>query len=239
MKQAVIFFSILIIVIGGFGYFISWPMYQEWSTYQTQVTKLDGELKIVKERRAVAKQIEAAATTIHEKATTAKQLIPVQEERESFISEYDALTKNNGVNLAILNFAKAAASAPKPAAGEDADDSAAAQKKTTKKVSNTSTPLLFNSVLIGDYSAIRKVLAELRSTKRYTTVNNLSVGSNDAGVAITLDGQIYTKPEPSIPSSLSVNSSIWEYLDKHANAASDSLVGQSTTTGRPNPFIAY
>lgn len=232
MKLAGIFITILVILGAVFGYFVTWPLYQVWQGEQAKIAQLNLELKSIKERRNHAKEIEAAAATIHEKALAAKQLIPVQEDRESFIGEYDALAKQHNVSLAVLNFQKPQAKA----ASADDDDDKSATKKAAKVEPTGSTPLVFTSSVSGSYSDIRQMLIGLTQMKRHVVITNVAIVTQEQGITAAIDGQIHSAPEPTIPDTLRPQQEIWAYLDKRLipTETTDGL-----TTGRSDPFTPY
>lgn len=223
----------LIIVIGlGLGYLITWPLYQSWQQEQTKLTALSTELRSIKEHRKQAREITAVAETIHTKALAAKQLIPVAEERESFISEQDGLAKQRGVTLSVLNFQKAASTST-----ANNETKAKATAKVTTKKKTGATSLGFTASVTGPYANVHQFLTQLRTTQRYLTISSLSLTSREAEVAATIEGQVYTMPEPKTQDSFElIGNKVWSYLDKRFTPVTPEV---GTTTGRTNPFIAY
>jgi hypothetical protein len=233
MKLTSIFMTVLVVLGIAFGYFVTWPLYQSWQGEQAKIAQLNGQLKSIKERRNYAKEIESAAATIHEKALAAKQLIPIQEDRESFISEYDAVTKQHNVSLAVLNFQKPQQT---KSAADEKDDSEGAKKTTKKEVAGGGTPLGFTSTLTGSYGDIRAMLISLSRMKRYVAISSVAIISQEAGITTTVDGQIYSAPEPKVPDTLRPQNDVWSYLDQRL-ALPETTDG--LTTGRSDPFTPY
>jgi hypothetical protein len=234
MRLPIIFITILILLGVTFGYFVSWPLYQSWQTQQDRLTRLSAELKTSKQRRAQAKEIAASAPIIHEKALSAKQLVPVAEERETFISEYDALAKRLSVSLAVLNFQKANSSSK--TTDTDTEKKTTTAKKTAKKVVTLGTPLGFTSNLVGTYPNLRQLTTDIRKMHRYVRITSLSILGRENDATVTLDGEIYTQAEPKTPDTVEVGPKIWEYLDTRL-APQTGTTGLST--GRINPFATY
>lgn len=233
MKLPIIFISVLILLTGAFGYFVSWPLYQDWQSQQQHLKTLSTEIKALKQRRTQAKDLVASAKTIHDKAVIAKQLIPTTEARESFTSEYDAAAKQNGTTLAVLNFQKVAAT--KTATNSTANTSASS-KKTTKKTTTLGTPLGFSSNLVGTYPNLRQLIGQMKTMPRYTRITSITILARENDATATIDGEIYTQPEPKTPEIVEVGPKVWEYLSKRLTTQTQPT---GLSTGRQNPFIGY
>lgn len=220
-RSPIVIIFALLIVGSAFGYFFAWPAYETNQAQQRVLLGAIHDLDSAKAKRKIVKQIEANASTIHDHAVLAKQLIPTTEDRESFINEYDNLAKQNSVNLTVLNFTEVTAKS----------------SGTAKKAKKTETPLTFTSTLVGNYLNIRQLLEQMKATHRYVTITAVAIASAEQGIIATVDGQIYTRPEPKIPDQLSVKPSNWNYLDRINKPTSSAELGSST--GRPDPYSPY
>lgn len=234
MRQPLILIAVLLLLIVGIGYGFAWPAYQERDSRSRELRGAQNDLDVLQKKQDLVEQLAAIETTLSQRAEAAERLIPVQEERETFVSEIDQLATTHGVQLTTLTFS---APAKKKSADSDAadDDEEASSKSTSSSSSKKSAslkPLRYNATLTGSYEAIAAFLAALERAQRYTHLESLTVSTaQDGAVSASTTGNIYTLGASKIPANLSFKEDAWQYLEQRTQSLSE-----SPTLGRANPF---
>ncbi len=219
------------------GYFFSYPSYQRYQNYKHDLVDQTRELDNLKKKQDLIKALEQAEPTLSQKTEAALDLIPVTDQRERFVSEFDSLAQSTGTTLSTFSFSAEKATTKKTT---DSEDTPAKKTPVSSKTQPTKAlkigTINFSVTITGPYAAIRDFLYKAQATKRYNTIASLALAggtNNEASLVIT--GAIYTKPEPKIPSNLKFNQEVWHYLDNRLTAATPAL----PSLGRPDPFASY
>lgn len=233
MKTPVIFIAVLVFLAIGFGYFVTYPSYVGWQGQRAISTKLDTDIKNLEKKQKTAEQVKTAEAKIREQATKARQLFPNEEDRESFISEFDALSKANGLTLTVFNYS----SAPKIKKSND-DEPKEGAAETTKRTKETGKTLGFAASVTGTYESIKQFLGQTRGMNRYVTINENIISVQEGGlVAATIDGVVYYRDTPKASDTLEYSPKLWQYLDQIKNQIT--ISSPAPKGGRPNPFALY
>lgn len=219
--------SLIVIVL---GYFLTWPAYRAWQSKQQELRAIAQTIRELEEKQKLFAKLGGMAETIATVATTARALIPAEEEREQFVSQFDELSRTLNINLSTITFTSTESRKRKQTDGEEETaPKSAAQKGTTR---DSLGKVIFKTTVAGEYGNLKEFLKRARTLNRYLTLTQLSVASNEAGVSAQVEGLIYKKAEPKLQIKSDVSTADWQYLlgRKVPSAA------ETSPSGRANPF---
>ncbi len=238
MQRSALTTLVMIVSLALFGYFGVWPIYSQWQIKKAEYKALSGELQQLHEKSGLVKSLKKVEPALMERAELAKVLIPIEDQRESFTTELDGLTKASNLSLTSLAFKTVVT--PKSSASSADDETGTTKKSAATPSINSSKKLAsttFSLTLSGDYQGLRQFFQLLNQTKRYITISQISLTvTDDSKLSIQAEGQIYNKAEPKIPNDLRYTSAVWDYLDR---ASSNPSLPAVDPNGRVNPFLDY
>lgn len=219
-QRHIIIVSVLAIVIIGLNMLFVWPAYQAWDSGRRT---LRGTVKLLNDTNKTQETIQPLLKTkalIESKAALAMAMIPVQQDREGFITQLDELARANSLSLGAFTFS------------DSTTQSSAAAKKSKSGAKVTS----YTASITGNYQNLHTFVAKLPGLSRFTQLSTMNITVSESGVTAQITGTIYNKEQPKIPAALSITPTTWQYIDTYrAGESFDTIPSQ----GRSNPFNVY
>ncbi len=236
MKISQILLILCILGSASIAYFLTYPTYLDRTLKEDELNTVAEEVSNLKKSGDFLKNL-ANQPILAQKAAQAKELIPTEEQQELYIGEIDRLTKEHGLTLSTITFSQS--SARKAAATKPAEEGAGATGGATDTATKKSLKeIKFTATIIGDFTASRKFIEALKTRSRYTTISSVSMATNDLGLITTIDGLIYTKPEPGKPPlDGNISTASWSYLDRINKTTTANV--DTSPAGRTDPFQTY
>ncbi len=229
---------ILILLCGSLAWFLSYPAYLSWGSGQRQLNNLENELTALAKKQSLVSELERNNAQISEAATLATNLIPAQENRETFISELDSIAQATGVNLITITFTSTGGVAKAAPKDEEGAAKVATPTKKTKAPANQLKTVAFKLGVVGNYSNVLEFIHRLSQAGRYNTIGQFSLAGNEAeaqiSINLSLDGLIYTKPIPAAPKNPAFG---FKAINPLIERLTKPAIVQ--TTGRTDPFAKY
>lgn len=227
---------LLFIIVLSIGYFFTWSAYSTYERTKRDLAGLTSDLDSLKEKQTLIKQLEAAQPTLGQQAAKARALVPVEEERQIFVSQIDRLAQASQVQLVTFSFTPSAVKKKKTTEDDDSTDRSVADKTVSNVSKSTiANPLTFRATIVGPYAAVLDFLRQLEGNERATVLNTVDLTSapDNTNTTLTFEAAIYTKPAPKIAPDMSFKGDDWDYLTElYPNQVLP--VG-----GRADPFAPY
>lgn len=231
-NRSTIFIALLVIINLSIGYFFTWSAYGQYEKTKRSLNGLTTDLDDLRNKQTLIKQLEQAEPRLSQQAAKARALVPVEEERQTFVSQIDQLAKTNQVGLLTFNFTPSATKTRKTT-DDETDNQAEVKKTATKKES--AKPLTFRATIIGPYANILSFIRQLESNERATALKTIDLtnSTDNLGASLTFEAAIYTKPAPKIPANMTFKEEDWAYLSALYPSQA------RPTGGRVDPFAPY
>lgn len=235
MKQTLATISFLALAVIGIGYFFAWPAYDNYQTVQANLEKTGSELENLKQKESLVRQLDAAEPTLTQQTDLALRLIPTEEERESFVSEIDAIAQATGISLGTFSFSTSAAPSRRSAASDEEGETTST-RRTPKTATTKEKTVEFQANITGSYANIVQFIQRLERAQRLATLKvlNMANGADNTSTSVSLSGSFYFKAIPKIPNDLKFSDNAWNYLQERTSPATVNPTG-----GRPDPFATY
>ncbi len=232
---------VLIIAILGSAmlvYFLTYPIYLDRSLKKVELSQISKEVGDLKKSGDFLKDL-ANQPILSQKAASAKDLIPLDEQQEVYIGEIERLSKLYGLTLSTITFSEATASkSVAPAETPETTKVKPGETAVTPNIKKGIREIKFNTAVIGDFSGVIDFTKALRTLNRYTTISSVKMTTSEVGLTTAIEGLIYTKPQPkSPPLDGKISAEAWKYLDRIVRVADT----KSDTSGKSlsNPFGTF
>lgn len=247
MKSNPLILAILIIAVTAGGWFVGWPTYQNLQKKVADLTRLEKEVANLQAKEKNLSELVKHQAQLRQKAVTANELFPLEEKREDFANQFDALVKNYSLVLSTLNFSVPPAPVTKKPPAEETEENLKDQpatkppaggEKTVTSPSSIAKEIKFTAVVTGEYINIKQLITNSQAMKRFVTLKTLTLSKAENGLAASIEGVIYTRTKPAIPDVLTVMPESWQSLDRQAKIFT-STIPAAEGLGRPDPFAPY
>ncbi|TSC64912.1 MAG: hypothetical protein CEO22_663 [Candidatus Berkelbacteria bacterium Gr01-1014_85] len=205
-----------------FGYFLTYKPWQANKATTTKQSGLNRDLARLKAKKIPLSQLQAKADELTSLNQRANLLIPADQSRQNFVTEFQGLAAARNLQVLNLNFssdldkakpspsptasATAAASKSATAKPEAAKPEAANKQKTGKADPLSSYSIKFEAGLSGDYSGLRALVADLNRSQRLVEIQTIVISGNGELEGLKLTGRIFTKPP--VANSENINSDL-------------------------------
>ncbi len=189
-----------------FGYFLTYKPWQANKANLTKQSELNRDLARLKAKKIPLSQLQSKADELTSLNIKANQLIPVDQSRQNFVTEFQGLAAARNLQVLNLNFSSdldkakpspspVASAKTDPQAGAKADKPEASNKQKTGKADPLSAySIKFEAGISGDYTGLRALVADLSRSQRLVEIQTIVISGNGELEGLKLTGRIFTKP---------------------------------------------
>lgn len=226
----------LIILNLVFGYFLTYKTWQGNQANTTKLSELNRDLARLKAKKIPLSQLQSKSEELTNLNLKANQLVPADQSRQNFVTEFQSLAAQHNLQVLNLNFSsdldKAKATAT-PAASAKTETKNEPAKPAAKADPLSAYSIKFEAGISGDYTGIRALLANLNRTQRLVEVKTIVLSGSGELEGLKLTGRIFTKPPVSTSENIKSEVSIPK-LREYFETKSD--LPAIPAEAKPNPF---